>query len=324
MGYGLRYYLFKDDGEIQRISNVMFNSFFKDDVHIPKFANQKLKLASVSLETENRVPTSIIEANGIYVSFDEFGSPRDSIRQYKKLLMNSLPNPLGDPGVIKLAPKIAAKERDKLRWTLGKEDIDVLIRDIWKKKKRKHKKVIDINLNNTAEPQPPEDTQVKDDNNKFFENHKNMDELTEAIAKIEHLLEYAEDSFLEYAFRSVSTHSIPKSKTERERLLWQGVKAALQSERERGKRWKAGDGEWVAAIYLLRWDDWKKQSANSEVVEHILCDDKKSAITAARKLTVQHAMKVDDLSYVEPFVMPLDEWNEVHGTDKNKDDKEDQ
>ncbi|MBI4806679.1 MAG: hypothetical protein HY795_15750 [Desulfovibrio sp.] len=320
MGYGLRYYLFKDDGEIQRISNVMFNSFFKDDVHIPKFANQKLKLASVILELENRVPISILETHGMILSFDEHGSPSKSTEQIIRNALNSIPSFQDEPGVIPIHTQIAKNERKKFEWNIGKNELDLIAKDIWKKRKKRSKKIICISKNTAENHGNTEEIEMKDDNNKFIENHNNFDKLKEAIRKIIHLIEYAEDSFLEYAFRSVSTHAIPKSETERERLLWQGVKAALQSERERGKRWKAGDGQWVAAIYLFKWDDWKQQSAKSEIIEHTLCDGKKAAVTAARKLTVKHSMKVGELSYVEPSVMPLDDWNEIHGPEKSNDD----
>jgi len=60
----------------------------------------------------------------------------------------------------------------------------------------------------------------------------------------------------------------------------------------------------------MRWKDWRKGESSGETIEVAKCASKKDAVAALKKMVVRHAMKIDDLSYLETEIVSADEWKE--------------
>jgi hypothetical protein len=77
MGRSWRYYLFADDG-LYRVSNRVTTGLVRGELLLPQYAGTTQKAASVIVETENRTPVKILDANGSYYSFDATGSAAEA------------------------------------------------------------------------------------------------------------------------------------------------------------------------------------------------------------------------------------------------------
>jgi hypothetical protein len=146
MSVSVRFYLFVDDG-LQRISQRLMQGLAHGNDAMPQYAGTKQKAADVIVEVENGKPVRIAKADGNFLTFDKKGQVhRDLVAGGMEAMETfaALERAERRPSskVVDLAPKLKREkwERDN-RWTLSKQDLDLISDDIWKRKRAPTPKV---------------------------------------------------------------------------------------------------------------------------------------------------------------------------------------
>src|SRR5882724_4983614 len=139
MSLSVRFYLFADDG-LQRISQRLMHGLALGNDAMPQYAGTKQKAADVIVEVENGKPVRIARADGNFLTFDKRGQVyRDLVAGGMEAMETfaALERAERRPSskVVGLTPKLKREkwERDN-RWTLSKQDLDLISDDIWKRK----------------------------------------------------------------------------------------------------------------------------------------------------------------------------------------------
>jgi hypothetical protein len=95
MGLSTRHYLFADDG-LYRLSHRVMSGLDRGEYALPQYAGTRQRVASVTLQNENRTPVKILEASGSYYSFDANGNvDREALQHKVRQMINLLPGALG-------------------------------------------------------------------------------------------------------------------------------------------------------------------------------------------------------------------------------------
>ena len=304
----LRCFWFKDDGKIKRVSLAFAKALYEHDAQYIEHANTTMRLLYAHYSIENKIPITLDRVDGIVIKFDTNGSPYETAFKKLGMILGALPSLSPESEDQKSRRMFINKKLERLSWSPTEKELDEVWKIISHSSKRKQSKVVEFpsQQNRIQEGAKRMDHNIMED----VEIAKDLAEIKDKIAEVFSLIDTASSKFIDTAFRAVATQIIPKVETETEKLLWDGVKSALKNERERNKRWERGDGDWVAVVYLLRWEDWRKGEASGETIEVTKCSSKKDAVAALKKMVVRHAMKIDDLSYLETDVVPAEEWKE--------------
>src|SRR5258705_11671051 len=140
MSLSVRFYLFADDG-LQRISQRLMHGLALGNDAMLQYAGTKQKAADVIIEVENGKPIRIAKADGNFLTFDKKGQVhRDlqagGMQAIETLAARDRSQRQAPSKVVDLAPKLKREkwERDN-RWTLSKQDLDLISDDIWKRKR---------------------------------------------------------------------------------------------------------------------------------------------------------------------------------------------
>jgi hypothetical protein len=144
MTVSIRFYIFADAG-LQRVSQRVMDGLAHGQDAMPQFAGTKQKLANVIVDLEEGKPARITRADGSFLHFDTAGNVHeslvnsgfeametfDALERSKRIKSKSK--------VVDLSPKLKREkwERDN-RWTLSKQDLDLISDDIWKRKRAGH------------------------------------------------------------------------------------------------------------------------------------------------------------------------------------------
>src|SRR5712664_4510813 len=146
MSVSVRFYLFADDG-LQPISQRLMQGLAHGNDAMPQYAGTKQKAADVTVEVENGKPVRIAKADGNFLTFDKKGQVHRDLQAGGMQAMETfaaLERAERRPSskVVDLTPKLKREkwERDN-RWTLSKQDLDLISDDIWKRKRAASPKV---------------------------------------------------------------------------------------------------------------------------------------------------------------------------------------
>jgi len=88
MGYGLRYFVFDDEGNVTRVPITRFRRVIRGEEAFPEAAGQPLRYVELFLELENRRPVAIAQANFRRLQIEE-----DGFHDYRKYYMLPMPTP---------------------------------------------------------------------------------------------------------------------------------------------------------------------------------------------------------------------------------------
>ena len=108
---------------------------------MPQYAGTKQKAADVTVEVENGKPVRIAKADGNFLTFDKKGQVhRDLVAGGMEAMETfaALERAVRRPSskVVDLAPKLKREKWERNnRWTLSKQDLDLISDDIWKRKR---------------------------------------------------------------------------------------------------------------------------------------------------------------------------------------------
>jgi hypothetical protein len=292
MGFGVRFYLFADDG-LQRISQRLMEGLASGKDAIPQFAGTKQKVANVILEVDNTKPVRIDRADGSYLKFDENGQVnRDlvasgfaAMETYMALERTGRTSPTGK--VVDLAPKL---NRDKWerenRWTLTQADLDAIADDIWKRKKASSPKVTQAK---GIAPTPPRMT---------WEAQEAIRDIQTKVWSIGSQVE----RLVEPALKGVSFEALRLARADENAVLWKAVSEAADRRLEILKRHRTGSGVWHACVDVTRWDV-TRHSGETTSSFHERCNSKKEAEEAARRMLIENVRHFDASHSVETRVV---------------------
>ncbi|MEJ0050921.1 MAG: hypothetical protein WDN02_06915 [Methylovirgula sp.] len=116
-----------------RVANAM--TFGKDA--LPQYAGTRQKIANIILENQDGRPIRIVNSQGSFWEFDKEGridaGLQDTVAQFMSFAFEHESN---NSKVIDLSPKLKRREFDaEQRWTLTKDDLDRITKDIWPESK---------------------------------------------------------------------------------------------------------------------------------------------------------------------------------------------
>jgi hypothetical protein len=306
MTVSIRFYIFATDG-LQRISHRLMEGLCHGEDAMPQFAGTKQKVANVTIEVETGKPARIVDATGSYLHFDPKGQVHDFLQQgafeametYEALERSKRIKP---SKVVDLAPKLKREkwERDN-RWTLSKQDLDLISDDIWKRNRAALPKVQQAK---GVVSKPPSIT---------FEAKQAIREIQTHIFGIDGKMEF----LTEPALKGLAFEARRFAKNDFDNPVWRGIADAADRRRKILARYRTGSGVWYASVDVIRWDT-SLHSGESDSVVHEKCNSKKEAEEAARRLLAENAKYFSAENSVEARVVCDLEWLEAAPDDDNE------
>jgi len=306
MSLSVRFYLFADDG-LQRISQRLMHGLALGNDAMLQYAGTKQKAADVIIEVENGKPIRIAKADVNFLTFDKKGQVhRDlqaggmqAIETFAALERSQRQAP---SKVVDLAPKLKREkwERDN-RWTLSKQDLDLISDDIWKRKRAVAPKVQQAK---GVTPKPPVMT---------FEAKQAIREIQTHLFGIDGKMEF----LTEPALKGFAFEARRLAKDDFDNAVWRGVAEAADRRREILARYRTGSGVWYASVDVIRWDN-SRHTGKSESFAHEKCNSKKEAEEAARRLLAENAKYFSAESSVEARVVCDLEWDDAASGDDDE------
>jgi hypothetical protein len=305
MSVSVRFYLFADDG-LQRISHRLMQGLALGNDAMPQYAGTKQKAADVIVEVENGKPIRIAKADGHFLTFDKKGQVHRDLQAGGMEAMETFAalersQRQGPSKVVDLAPKLKREkwERDN-RWTLSKQDLDLISDDIWKRKRASRPKVQQAK---GVVPKPPPMT---------FEAKQAIREIQTHIFGIDSKMEF----LTEPALKGFAFEARRLAENDLDNAVWRGIAEAADRRREILARYRTGSGVWYASVDVIRWDN-SRHTGKSESFAHERCNSKREAEEAARRLLAENAKYFSAESSVEARVVCDLEWfDAVSGEDE--------
>jgi hypothetical protein len=306
MSLSVRFYLFADDG-VQRISQRLMQGLAHGNDAMPQYAGTKQKAADVIVEVENGKPVRIAKADGNFLTFDKKGQVhRDLVASGMEAMETfaALEHAGRKPSskVVDLAPKLKREkwERDN-RWTLSKQDLDLISDDIWKRKRAASPKVQQAK---GVVAKPPTVT---------FEAKEAIREIQTHIFGIDGKMEF----LTEPALKGFAFEARRLAKNDFDNAVWRGIADAADRRREILARYRTGSGVWYASVDVIHWDN-SRHTGKSESFAHEKCNSKKEAEQAARRLLAENAKYFSAENSVEARVVCDLEWFEAASDDDDE------
>jgi hypothetical protein len=304
MTVSIRFYIFADDG-LQRISQRVMDGLVHGSDAMPQFAGTKQKVANVIVELEEGKPARITRADGNFLHFDAAGKVHeslinsgfeamdtfDALERSKRIKSKSK--------VVDLSPKLNREkwERDN-RWTLSKQDLDLISDDIWK---RNRAATPIVQQAKGAAPKPPPVT---------LEAKEAIREIQTHIFGIDGKMDY----LTEPALKGFAFEARRLAKDDFDNAVWLGIAEAADRRREILARYRTGSGIWYASVDVIRWDTSRRTGRTDSFV-HERCNSKKEAEETARRLLAENAKHFSAESSVEARVVCDLEWADAASGD---------
>jgi len=306
MSLSVRFYLFADDG-LQRISQRLMHGLALGNDAMPQYAGTKQTAADVIIEVENGKPIRIAKADGNFLTFDKKGQVHRDLQAGGMQAMETFAalersQRQAPSKVVDLAPKLKREkwERDN-RWTLSKQDLDLISDDIWKRKRAVAPKVQQAK---GVTPIPPAVT---------FEAKQAISEIQTHLFGIDGKMEF----LTEPALKGFAFEARRLAKDDFDNAVWRGVAEAADRRREILARYRTGSGVWYASVDVIRWDN-SRHTGKSESFAHEKCNSKKEAEEAARRLLAENAKYFSAESSVEARVVCDLEWDDAASGDDDE------
>ncbi|MBU0584751.1 MAG: hypothetical protein KKB66_18480 [Alphaproteobacteria bacterium] len=289
----IRHYLFPDDEEPLRLSRRLVDGLVHGNDALPRYAGTRQKVASVLLENDGLKPLRIVTTQGAYFDFDETGDIQDGLNRATAEIMDiSFSHPLRrNETVVELRPRLAKKRVDEEhRWTLGKAEIDRIVRDVWPKTKSDTIKFV----TSASRKRPP----------LTYEARSALEDASQDFWKIAHAIQrLKEPSQKAFGFeareRSISDPDFPH--------LYRALADMSDWQLEVQRRHRTGKGTWYAIVEVTVWQDGIGESVERHCER---CQGRNKAVLAVRKLLAEHASKFSEHATVEGEIVTDLEWQQ--------------
>ncbi|MCK1282268.1 hypothetical protein IVB46_44340 [Bradyrhizobium sp. 61] len=298
MALSIRFYLFAEDG-LKRISQRVMMGLVHGKDSMPQYAGTKQKVADIILEADNGKPLRIERSVGSFLRFDESGQVhRDLVASGFAALDTGLALEAAlrkRPGkVVDLAPKLNREkwEREN-RWTLSKEDLDLISDDIWGRTTVASPKVERAKGTAARPPQMTSDAREA------------IREIHSSISTIDNRLVWLGEPSL----KGVAYEARQNAKSEVERPFWLAVAEAADRHHEILVRRRTGRGIWYALVHILRWDAIRR-TAETQATFQERCASKGDAENAVRRLLTEHSGLFGADCTIEGEVLSELEWDD--------------
>ena len=211
---------------------------------MPQYAGTKQKVTDVILEVENGKAVRIVRVEGSFLIFDAKGHIHNDLivsgfaaMETYEALERASKEPVGK--VVDISAKLNREkwEREN-RWTLSKEDLDLIADDIWK---RKRIAVAVVQRAKGIEPKPPKVT---------YEAKEAMREIQDHVWRIDWKIEPQ----TEITLKGIAFEARRRASEDFDDPMWRGIAEAADRRREILARYRTGAGTWYAYVELTRWD----------------------------------------------------------------------
>ena len=245
---------------------------------MPQYAGTKQKAADVAVEVENGKPVRIAKADGNFLTFDKKGQVhRDLVAGGMEAMETfaALERAERRPSskVVDLAPKLKREKWERNnRWTLSKQDLDLISDDIWKRKRAPTSKF--RQAKGVAPKAPP----------MTFEAKQAIREIQTHIFGIDGKMEF----LTEPALKGFAFEARRLAENDLDNAVWRGIAEAADRRRKILARYRTGSGVWYASVDVIRWDT-SRHTGRTDSFVHERCNSKKEAEEAARRLLAENA-----------------------------------
>jgi hypothetical protein len=122
MGLGMRIFIVKDDGSLERLAFEKYNRLLQRHANerLLQYANKRVRCAIIVVESKNRTPVEILKSQFAYLSFDYDGRLlEEGDERQVRLAMDTLETVIADKGrqVVDVRHKFARKRHAReYRW----------------------------------------------------------------------------------------------------------------------------------------------------------------------------------------------------------------
>jgi len=196
MGYGVRCFLFNEDGTIKRMPLSFATALYKEGACFQEYANQTLKLLNAHYTLNNRQIVSFDSVEGFIVKFDENGSPAASTRDTIRLVLETLPGLDPDSKDKQTKCLFINKHLGRFVWHPNQNELELVKKSLWAKKKRKSPKVIPIMSVQHSHQHQQQDDNMAFDIEKESEVYSDTDDLLTMGMKLYSAIEHGDEKFI--------------------------------------------------------------------------------------------------------------------------------
>ncbi|SFU21033.1 hypothetical protein [Mesorhizobium sp. YR577] len=290
MSISLRYYLFPSDGNPLRLSHRLVEGLISGRDFLPEYAGTRQTAVTAVVATEEGKPTRLVRTEGAIWEFDEDGGIREGLQRALGLAMSSIsPSWETDQTVVALRPKLDQKQYDaEFRWEPGQAEIDLMVADIWPKKKTDRLKV----TKGVTKRKPP----------LTYDARHAINEISSLFWKISNAIEQLKEP----SQKGFGFEARERSRYDPDYApLYRAIAEMSEWQLEVQSRRRTGKGIWYAVVEVMNWQDNVGEAAERHYER---CQNRNQAVIAARRLLAQHAEKFGDYITVEAELMTDLEW----------------
>ncbi|OQM76448.1 hypothetical protein BFN67_13760 [Pseudaminobacter manganicus] len=261
--------------------------FGKDS--LPQYAGTRQRVLSAMLELDAGKPTRIWRTEASIWEFDQRGGIREGLHQALALAMELMPTPQTDDTVVELRPHTKKKKLEKeYRWEPQKSDIDLIIADIWPKKKADRLK----SVTGVAKRKPA----------LTWDARQALDEVSASFWKIPMAIERLKEP----SQKSFGCEARERAHTDPDfGHLYRAIADMSDWYLEVQKRKRTGKGVWYGMVEVMLWRDGVGEAAERHFEK---CGSRDDAVLVVRRLLAEHAPKFNDYTTVEAELLTDLEW----------------
>lgn len=290
MGLSLRYYLFPEGAAPLRLSKRLVQGLIDGTDRAPQYANTKQRVLEVVLESDDRKPVQILDANGAYWVFDGDGDIGDGLRESVRDAMDlAFDRPRESGVVVSLEPKRRRKElKDRNRWVPTSAELDLVAADIWPKGAADR-----LHAGKGVAPKTPPLT---------YDAERAMEESSKDFFLVEHQIGRLKAPSLKgFAFEARR-----RSQEGDHPELYNALAEMADNRLERLRARSSSKGAWYAWVSLTRWDDTNVGEETFFVSKK--CDGRATAEKVAAELVREHAGKITYDTSIDSGVQTELDW----------------
>lgn len=296
MGAAIRHYVFPDDAPPVRVFERVIQGLIRGNDTLPQFAGTRQRVLTVFIEMEGKTPINIYKAEGSIWAFDDAGDITESLQQGLSLVFASLdyghPDS-GDEKVVSIDKKLKRKKlQEDHRWTPTDAEMEIIVKDIWAKKRQDRLQVI----KGTAKPRVPMTWDAED-------------ALRECSSQF-YKFSLAITALKEPSLKAFEYEARRRAKEHDHSQLYNAIADIAAQELEIIRARKKNKGVWYASVDIIRWKDG---GADNVATFTERCESRKAAEEAARKLLVENAQHLYADTTVEASIVTEAEWKRDGG-----------
>jgi hypothetical protein len=154
MSAGVRYFLFLEDGSIQRLSQRIVDGVARGTDAMPEHAGKELRYLEVIVENEGKRPSRIVSVHGSTFVFDDQGRADAGFAQSLREQLSRATDHGNHTGNVVSIESKGRRFRPRHEWQPDADTLKTITADIFGHRPKKHQSRISM-AKSIAKPRPP-------------------------------------------------------------------------------------------------------------------------------------------------------------------------